>query len=309
MKSIKTIKAQVFIAVFMIAIGLITAGGATYAWFAMNSAVTADGISITAETEGTNFEITVDTVNGYLDNIGKVIVDSATGAPITDASALAAAGYTVGTNATATVVPNFTSGQISDQTEFASLAMFPVHPTPVTTGYSMNALDTTATWEHAFSHEFDVSTGAAGTYEDLTLAYNSSTGAVYVASGDRAGNYALKTTFYVRLNPTTTGAGVTLTDIIAENVQISGSSTLIDSAYVLVASENCASEISSAAAITNGPAGVAATSDVLIDTITSAAGEYHKIDVYVFFDGEDEDCTSAKYDNVALTVSVDFTEQ
>ena len=53
----KAIRKQLFAAVAMVLVAAVALGSSTYAWFASNNKVTADGMNITAVTEGANLEI------------------------------------------------------------------------------------------------------------------------------------------------------------------------------------------------------------------------------------------------------------
>lgn len=50
--SVKTLRKQLFAAIAMVLVAAMALGSSTYAWFANNNTVTADGLSITAQAEG-----------------------------------------------------------------------------------------------------------------------------------------------------------------------------------------------------------------------------------------------------------------
>lgn len=56
-KSVKSLKKQLAAAIAMVCVAAIALGSSTYAWFASNNTVSANGMSITAETEGANLEV------------------------------------------------------------------------------------------------------------------------------------------------------------------------------------------------------------------------------------------------------------
>ena len=53
----KAIKRQLLAAIAMVLVAAIALGSSTYAWFASNNKVEAEGMKITATTEGANLEI------------------------------------------------------------------------------------------------------------------------------------------------------------------------------------------------------------------------------------------------------------
>lgn len=57
----KAIKRQLLAAIAMVLVAAIALGSSTYAWFASNNKVTAEGMKITATTEGANLEISLST--------------------------------------------------------------------------------------------------------------------------------------------------------------------------------------------------------------------------------------------------------
>lgn len=306
MTSTATYKKQLATVIIMLIVTLVAASGATYAWFAVNSTISADGISITAETEGINFEITATTTPGFIDSSGRVIIGS-DGNPITEESALPD-GYVVGANAFSSLVPIFHSGNVTASSSFATLSMYPTHPEIITgASYSNASETTTATWIHGMSDSYDDATvNYEGTHTLAGITYDNTTGAMKVTSGNNIGNYALKTSFYVRLNPDTTHSSVLLNNIIAKDVTISGSSSMAGAVYLLVAGNNSASEITTSAVMVNGPTGASTQSSVLINQITPTVGEFYKIDIYAFFDGIDEDCKSSNIDANSLIISLNI---
>lgn len=87
---IKTLRKQLYLAIMSLMIVVFCITTATYAWFSMNNSVSADGIEISAKTEGINFEIT-----SKVDSLGN---------------------------------PVFTVGQIIDSTTISATNLLPVHP-------------------------------------------------------------------------------------------------------------------------------------------------------------------------------------
>lgn len=87
---VKTLSKQLYLAIMSLMIVVFCITTATYAWFSMNNSVSADGIEISAKTEGINFEIT-----SKVDSSGD---------------------------------PIFTVGQIIDSTTISATSLLPVHP-------------------------------------------------------------------------------------------------------------------------------------------------------------------------------------
>ena len=56
-KSVKALKKQLGAAIAMVTVAAVALGSSTYAWFASNNTVSANGMSITAQTEGANLEV------------------------------------------------------------------------------------------------------------------------------------------------------------------------------------------------------------------------------------------------------------
>lgn len=88
--TVRSLRTQFFLGFIVLIITAIGLTSATYAWFSLNDKVTADGLQISANTEGLNFEIT-STVD-------------------------------------ASKHPVFTAGQISDSKTFGPISLLPTHP-------------------------------------------------------------------------------------------------------------------------------------------------------------------------------------
>lgn len=274
----KYLKKQLFLGVVMLMIAVFSITSATYAWFSLNDKVTADGLQISANTEGINFEIT----NEYL---------------------------------TGTSTPDFVPGQTQATVSFTTSAtLIPTHPDNLKNlnGVELNKI---ADWYHAYSAVYDdanvteLGTIWPNVYCDL------SGGNGYYWNGNpstepTSPNFAAGVLFTVRLNPDTTGAGVTLKDVKANNIKItdgSGNNELSKCVYLAVAGLDGASVISTSAVTDDEPvlSSVPSESDVLIDTMTP--GTEYTLLVIAFFDGRDKDCTSANFDPNSLSISLDFT--
>lgn len=265
------IKKQIFVAIAFLVIGVIVLSGATYAWFALNSDVSASGIKIQAETEGVTFEITATTTT-----------EAGTGKPIPD-----------WTNAT---------GNTSASVDLTGIDAKLYPTTPVindgSDGRDAYSFAAPAVWYHAFSDKYDVAVSNS-TQVALTSATVTDK-LLNVSSGDNAGNYALVATYYIRLNPSTSG-DVKLTNVHVNNVSIAYDSSatdpdadLIKSVRVLVVGDNNATKLGST---TTGD------STVLVSEVKNN-GEAHQINIYAFYDGTDANCKSSAFDPDKINISV-----
>lgn len=278
--TVSSLRKQFFFGIVTLIIVLIGLTGATYAWFVLNTSVSANGMQINATTEGISFEITN-------------AVDSNTGKPV----------FANGTT------------QISVQYDEGQCGLIPTHPDnlqPFT-----GSFDGIADWYHAFSNDYDdANVTEAGTkWPDVQ--YDLSRGYGYYWNGDIRGSepisepFAMAVPFYVRLNPDTTGENVKLKDIKATNLLItdsSGTNKLRDCVYLLVSGSAGTYRITMPEVTANEPVlvDVPSESGTLIDWLTSA-DEYATITVFVYFDGRDKDCKSANFDASGISVSLSFT--
>ena len=276
--TVKKLRIQLFFSIIALMLTLVCISSATYAWFSLNSTVSADGMQINAATEGVNFEIT----NKY---------DSTEGKPV------------------------FVPGQTEVAVTFAGRStLLPTHPNSFQP-YSGN-LGGIAKWHHAFSDSFnDARTDLDGD-EWTSVSYDLSRGYGYYWNENADGTdstFALAVEFFVRLNPDTTGENVVLKDIKATNLQITdstGNNALSKCVYLLVAGSKGTYMISTTD-VTTGEgepelSGIKNETDVLIDEVR-ADGNYQSIVVFVFFDGKDKDCKSSNFDPGDISISLDFT--
>lgn len=125
----KAIKRQLLAAIAMVLVAAIALGSSTYAWFASNNKVEANGMKITATTEGANLEISLS--NKF--DAGTLVVTSS------------AKGETLLPTHYVTAEDKGTSGNYKD-----------------------NAAITAGNWAHAFSYEYDKVSGDK-TYAQATV--------------------------------------------------------------------------------------------------------------------------------------------
>ena len=255
----RKLKEQLFLASAMVILSLFMLVTATYAWYANNVRVTADGISISAIAEGKSFEINV------ADSDGKI--------PGSEGS-----------------TAEWINGQTIAEVSFEGASLYPTHPV-IKSSYSV---EDPATWYHTYSSEYDE---AQGTNEQTELSVSVKD---HLLSVDEESHYALVATYYIRLNPESSGEEYKLSNIKAMNVLITDESEekenkLVDCVYLLVAGED------GAEAVTSGEDG-----SVSLVNLVEPDGVIHRIDVYAFFEGTDEDCKSSNYDPGKIKISVDF---
>lgn len=263
----KQLKRQFCAAIVMVLVGIIALSSATYAWYSINGSASVEGISITAQTDGTCFEITAVTSGG---------------------------------------VPTFTAGATTASLGLvpsAAIAVYPIHP----------IIDNTKTtdrisWGHAISYDYDDANADAG----LTVMSLTPDTENHILKSADSSVYALVADFYIRLNPNSTDSNVTLTNIIAKNVQITDNSPegeinlLTQCVYLVVEGESGAYEIANSSALdSSNPFIATTTSGTLIDSI-STADTYKTIRVYAFFEGQDKDCKSSQYSAESITISLSF---
>lgn len=125
----KAIKRQLLAAIAMVLVAAIALGSSTYAWFASNNKVEANGMKITATTEGANLEISLS--NKF--DAGTLVVTSS------------AKGETLLPTHYVTAEDKGTSGNYED-----------------------NAAITAGNWAHAFSYKYDQVSGDT-TYAQATV--------------------------------------------------------------------------------------------------------------------------------------------
>lgn len=277
--TVRVLRKQFFLGLILLMIALIGLTSATYAWFVLNTSVSANGMQISATTEGINFEITN-------------VVDSNTGKPV------------------------FTPGktQISIQYEGQS-SLIPTHPDNLQP--FNGSFDGIADWYHAFSDDYDdanvtkAGTKWGGVKYDLTRGYGYYWNEDHNEPVPISEPFAMAVPFYVRLNPDTAGENVKLKDIKATNLQItdsSGTNKLRDCVYLLVSGRAGTYRITMPEVTADEPflVDIPAESGTLINLLTPD-DEYDTIMVFMFFDGRDKDCKSANFDTNGISISLSFT--
>lgn len=274
--NVKRLKKQLFLSIIAVLITFSSLSSATYAWYAMNTVVTANGMKISANTEGLNFEIT-----------NKVGADGK---------------------------PEFVPGQTTATVQYtANASLLPTHPQNLK---ALGAgLDAIADWYHTYSNNYDDANVNADltnakwanvNHDDLTAGYG------YYWNENTDGTkstFAMAVRFFIRLNPDTTSPDVELKDIKAKNIKITDSGNELSKAvYLLVAGPKGTYQLSTGDVTSGEPllSSIPSESGVLVEKVTPATDEYHSIVVFVFFDGQDDDCKSSNYKPDDISVSLEF---
>lgn len=308
--SAKSLKKQLYLSAFFLLILILSLSGATFAWFSLNSTVTATGMQISANTEGVNFEITTSVTTAFIDTVtGKFIVN-ADGSYVTDEESI---NKTEHPNYAQTQAPAFIEGQTSANARFREAVLFPTSPAVKSpypeTLFFYTVPDAPADWYHSYSNDYrnagiksleqlDNLTSKLGVVDGI-LKNNVEGDAGY---GNR---YALVGTYYIRLNPEKTGS-VKITNIHIASVTVTESNSanpvnadFLKCVKILAVGPRGAKMY---------PAGIVAETDQvsLVDELNPVAGECGRIDIYAFFDGQHEACRSDIYDPDQLTISVDI---
>lgn len=262
----KAIKRQLLAAIAMVLVAALALGSSTFAWFANNNKVTANGISITAQSEGKLLLIDTD--------------------------------------------PNFTSKQTSASMakNEAGTTLLPTHPIYTNTALSK--------WMHNTSNSYSV-------------AISGDTVEAEVTNGSLADEsfYYFSDELYIHMD-NTSGNDVTASNLILSGLTItptlgtSEAKTLIASARVLLVTTAVDGTTKTVNVYTKDGSHV--TTDVSADGTTTLVTEAKgtndpvlaplvktdkdvKVEVYIYFDGRDENCTSANFDTDNLAVALEFS--
>lgn len=274
--TVRNMKKQLFLSAMALMVSLVCLTSATYAWFSLNTTISANGLQISASMDGVSFEITE-----KCDGTGN---------------------------------PLFTAGQtLANVTYGTQAALIPTHP-DIKDAYNAD-ITKIADWNHAFSTNYsDAQVTLAGDpWANVKYELNNTKGSGYLwnENPDNSKSYfAMVARFYVRLNPDASGDSTAVKNVKAKNIKIvngTGSNLLSDAVYLVVSGPK-GSSLVTAEDVKNNETVLASTpleSDVLIEEV-KADGTAYPIVVFAFFDGRDEDCTSSNYDPNALSISLDF---
>lgn len=276
--STKALKTQLLAAIAMVLVASIALGSSTYAWFASNSKVEAKGMSVQATTAK---NLVISTDNTLRANEATTKASAFTGTcTLKPSSVQTLAGTQNFFKVADSKGVDYTGGKAGVGTKFEAT-------TPVTAGTEGDVAKHTfyirvdgtadATMSSLYVNNITVTRGT--TAQDISKALR-----VGVVCGDKGFIYAPiadATTTYNAVNKAGTVTSVETTGIYKDNTGAAlNASTTALTAY--------------------------ASTSVLADTVKS--GEYTQVDIYIWYEGEDNACTSANGVNVeSLSVSLEFS--
>ena len=264
----------------MVTVAAVALGSSTYAWFANNNKVSADGLNIKAQTEGAALVIS-DTKGGTAE-------------------------ATAGTS-TSLVFTN-------------AVSLYPTHvnmgSVPDTFGVTGNMAIANNAWTHATSDKFDTAITAATSESNLTIAEGSATG-VMKGTDDKGfdGDVYITDDMYIAVK-----AGNQYGNLYVSKCDITGATAqMLNAARVLMVVTDKNNAVKTYEFSPNGVLNAEGNAQTIVNTdkFTALTGtnvdlgvvdgtEMH-VQVFVYFDGRDNDCTSAKYDVNEISVSLEFT--
>lgn len=292
----KAIRKQLLAAVAMVLVAAVALGSSTYAWFASNNKVTATGMTVNAQAEGSLLVISTSTTLGNSTSVAMNL----TGAKLFPTH------LTTALNGT----PAMTGASSSWRHSFSKEYSAAITDTDTSSETTLN-LSIGSTSKNVYG---------STTEKQVATQYYDAEGKQYFLAGK----------LYIGLDKTNTAAKcgkISLTDF---TIASTDSSTLLPSARVALvnlstyddsADDNKTTDV-------NELKGVIATNAKKVKTIgdfktadtlealgtgieiTDAnleAGDYVEVGVYIYFDGRDDACTSANYDTKDTTVSLTFT--
>lgn len=267
----KAIKRQLLAAIAMVLVAAMALGSSTYAWFASNNKVEAKGMNITAVTEGANLEVSLSST--------------------------------------------FTAGTIS-VTSTDTAALKPTHyvtSADMTSPYNVNMKGIAAgNWAHAFSREYAQKAGP-DTYKnaEAVTAIPGDLPTTFETAATKSSEYALVVPVFLRLNPQ---SKITMTDIKATaeithagDGVATGMTTAGRVAFITSTSAAETGSGKNAVLDSKGYKDGETTTSAVVPNITTA-GDAGAQFVYcvIYFDGDDNTCTSALFDTDKYTVNLTF---
>lgn len=258
----KAIKRQLLAAIAMVLVAAVALGSSTYAWFASNNKVDANGMKITATTEGANLEISK--TSTFV--AGTIVVNNVA-------------------TATGKLLP----------THYVTTA-------DKTAGvYKDNAAINAGNWAHAFSYEYNKVFGDT-TYSDATVV--EAVGTDDLADAVVETQWALVVPLYLRLNPQSKiqVKDIKATATIVHNVGAGETGTGMATAGRVAFITDATNKT-----VIGGTGYKTDEQSASLGTITEA-GDDGMLKVYavIYFDGDDDSCTSANFVADEYTVNLVF---
>ena len=266
--STKALKKQLMAAIAMVLVAAVALGSSTYAWFANNTKVTAEGMSITALSEGANLEIAWTSTSF---EAGKTLI-----------------------------------GQTEAATNSATIAATELLPTHyVKTGDTDfigktekgGAILAVGDWAHTFSAKYDTATTTDYTYETAQL---TKVEALNTASPATTA-WTLVVPIYLRMNPnSSTGiANLKATATISTTAANAANQKMLNAARVLYV-------VDGDVVGTGAASGTAVTGLGTVAAPVSGTSAVKTVYAVIYIDGEDASCTSKNFNTNDWTVSIDF---
>lgn len=264
----KAIKRQLLAAIAMVLVAALALGSSTFAWFANNTSVTAEGMSIAALSEGANLEISW-TNSDFAPGI-----------------------TTIGSSST-----GFNSNN------YKNIKLYPTHYVKTGDSNFIGKTDKNSVnlavgdWVHTYSNKYDSFQTADYTYESAQLEKVTA----LVTNNPVTTDYALVVPIYLRMNPNSNKGitDLTATATIGTSATTSSDQKMLAAARVIYVVDNAiVGDGAVSGAVVSGLGDVAAPSGG-----TSTVKTVYAV---VYIDGEDTSCTSANYNTEDWTVSIAF---
>ena len=290
----KAIKRQLLAAIAMVLVAAIALGSSTYAWFASNNVVKAEGMSVSAQTEGSLLVISTST--------------------------------TLGTQTTVTM--NITGTELypthlntADKAAFTATSAW---------SHSFSEKFDTAITDKDREENLSLNSGETSKY---VYRHDANSGDVKKQSTDQyydtdGKQYFLAGKMYIGLNDQNDKAECGVISLDSFTIASTGGSNLAPSVRVALVPLDTNSTESGNTELKGKLAGIVApdskkvttrTDKSVADTLVSytagdikisganlAKGEYIELGVYIYFDGRDASCTSANFDTTETAVTLTF---
>lgn len=246
----------------------------TFAWFSMNDRVEANGMTVTAKADQVYLQIVTD--KATFDNKQAQTIATATNSGYTGSGESKTPNYFL----PITVASGLTNGD----TELTNVTV------------SDGLLNTTAIkWYVNYSNKPNES-DASNKYTNI------------LENADNFGSYCLVNTFYVRLNPATNVTELTDKPLRSEiATTFAAEDPMALSVSVLVVCGNYAQLWKQTALNTWESTGEKLTAGGFANNNADGYNGGHEVKVYIFFDGENENCTTNNVKDTNYDVTVNFT--
>lgn len=269
----KKLKKQLIAAIAMVMVAALALGSSTYAWFANNTKVTAEGMSIKALSEGANLEIAwTDTEAAWTANAGKTLISDTIGNT----------GFVAANYQNKALYP--THYVVAGETNFVGK-----------TEKGGNTL-AAGNWVHTFSDKYDAKASTGDyTYTSTVLEKVAALNPSSPATTD----YTLVVPIYLRMNPNSSNGINNLKATATISSTNTSDQKMLSAARVLYV-------VDSVVVGTGATTGTTVTGLGAVAAPISGASEVKTVYAVIYIDGEDTNCTSANYNTEDWTVSIAF---